>query len=248
MPLAIRTRVKICGITRPADALAVAAAGADAIGLVFYPPSPRGITAQQACSILAVLPPFVTATGLFVNADAAAVERVLETAALDLLQFHGDETPEFCASFGLPWVKALRVRPDADAAQLRSEMQRFAGARGILLDAWHEHLYGGSGKTFDWSLLAQAQPSRNAIAGHSSDADNVATSDTDNDAACDRAGSAENEPVPLILAGGLSPRNVGEAIRLVRPWAVDVSSGVEEAPGLKSRALINAFMQEVQRA
>ena len=240
MPPATRTRVKICGIIRPADAQAAAEAGADAIGLVFYPPSPRAITAQQARSILAVLPPFVTATGLFVNAEAAAVEEILETAALDLLQFHGDETPEFCASFGLPWIKALRVRPDADAAQLRTEMQRFAGARGILLDAWHEHLYGGSGNTFDWSLFAQAQHSRSATAGHSSDGNIVS--------AAESTSSSENNPIPLILAGGLSPQNVGEAIRLARPWAGDVSSGVEEGPGLKSRALINAFMQEVQRA
>lgn len=214
MPDSFRTRVKICGITRPQDALAAADAGADAIGLVFYAASPRAITVDTARRIVAVLPPFVSATGLFVNAQAEDIKEVLSKVPLDLLQFHGDESPGFCASFGLPWIKAIRVRPDAYTEAVLESMQEFTAARGILLDAWHEHLFGGSGKTIDWSLLAQ-----------------------------DRLASK----TPLILAGGLAPGNVGEAIRMVRPWAVDVSTGVEEAPGLKSRQLINAFMQEVQR-
>lgn len=199
----------MCGITRPEDALAAAMAGVDAIGLVFHPASPRVVSAEQAAGIVAVLPPFVTTVGLFVNADAAAVKRVLAAAPLDLLQFHGDEAPAYCAGFDRPWLKALRMKPDMD---LTAALQAYSAARGILLDAWHADQYGGTGQTFDWSRLSLLQ-SRTRI----------------------------------VLAGGLHPGNVAAAIRSVRPWAVDVSTGVESAPGLKSAELIGQFISEVQR-
>lgn len=204
-----RTRVKICGITRPGDAVAAARAGVDAIGLVFHPASPRAVSVAQALAILAELPPFVTVTGLFVNPTAESINSILQEVALDLLQFHGDETPEYCAAFNKPFLKAIRVRPDTDINAL---MQSFRAARGILLDAWHQDVYGGSGKSFDWNLLKQVQQNQHTI-----------------------------------LAGGLNPANVAEAIKVVAPWGVDVSSGVESAPGIKSEELIQAFMQEVQR-
>jgi len=209
-----RTRVKICGITTPAAALVAARAGVDAIGLVFYASSPRAVSVDEAAEIVAALPPFVSSVGLFVNAEPTSVEKVLARVPLDILQFHGDETPQYCASFGIPWLKAIRVRPDTYIPRV---MDDFRAARGILLDAWHDELYGGSGKTFDWELLRNAEP-----------------------------GTADGTS-RLILAGGLKPDNVAEAIRRVRPWAVDVSSGVESAPGIKSEPLINAFMREVQR-
>lgn len=212
-----RTRVKICGITSPAAALAAARAGADAIGLVFHAPSPRAVSVDQAAEIVAALPPFVSSVGLFVNAEPAAVEKVLARVPLDLLQFHGDEAPAYCESFGKPWMKAIRVRPDAYIPGLMDEFHR---ARGILLDAWHEDVYGGSGKTFDWDLLRQQDTA---------------------------AGRQGQDALRLILAGGLKPDNVAQAIRTVMPWGVDVSSGVESAPGIKSEPLINAFMREVQR-
>jgi phosphoribosylanthranilate isomerase len=212
-----RTRVKICGITTPAAALAAAHAGVDAIGLVFYAPSPRAVSIEEALEIVSGLPPFVSSVGLFVNAQPALVEKVMSQVPLDLLQFHGDESPDYCKSFGKPWMKAIRVRPDTYISRL---MDEFAAARGILLDAWHEDMYGGSGKTFDWDLLRQQGRQHN---GGSEDA------------------------TPIILAGGLKPDNVAHAIRTVQPWGVDVSSGVESAPGVKSEPLINAFMREVQR-
>jgi phosphoribosylanthranilate isomerase len=203
-----RTRVKICGLTRIEDARAAAEAGADAIGLVFYAPSPRAVTLQQAAAIGAALPPFVTVVGLFVNPSREEVEQTLAAVPLDLLQFHGDEPPEFCASFSRPFMKAVRVKPDTD---LQAFQQRYAAARGLLFDAWHEDLYGGSGQSFDWQLLSGA--STGLTSG--------------------------------ILAGGLNPTNVAQAIRTVRPWAVDISSGVESSPGLKSAQLIRQFIEEV---
>lgn len=205
----VRVRVKICGITRPGDALVAACAGADAIGLVFHPASPRAVSIAQAKDILAVLPPFVTTVGLFVNAEPDAVQAVLDQLPLDLLQFHGDETPQYCAAFARPYIKAIRVRADTDIAQV---IAQFSTAQGILLDAWHKDVYGGSGQAFDWSLLA---PVKNATR--------------------------------IILAGGLKAANVATAINTVEPWAVDVSSGVESEPGIKSEQSIRDFMQEVQR-
>ena len=204
----MRTRIKICGITRPADARAAAEAGADAIGLVFYPPSPRYLSAERAVEIRDALPPFVQTVALFVDPDAAQVALVLGRVRPAMLQFHGDESPAFCAQFGVPYVKACRVRAGVD---LLEYLRAFSGAAAWLLDSFVEE-YGGVGERFDWSLV----PARR-----------------------DR---------PLILSGGLARDNVAEALRRVRPWGVDVSSGVESAKGIKDAAKIAAFIAEVRHA
>ena len=202
-------RSKICGITRIEDALLAAEAGADAIGLVFYDKSPRAVDVRQARAILAALPPFVTSVGLFVNASRCFIGEVLDAVPLDLLQFHGDETPEQCEGHGRPWFKALRVRPGDD---LRAEAARFSGARAILLDAYVPGVPGGTGERFDWKLIPA------------------------------------DLPRPLILAGGLTPDNVAEAIASVRPYGVDVSGGVEASRGIKDAAKVAAFIQRVREA
>lgn len=202
------TRIKICGITRPEDALAVAASGADALGLVFHEKSPRHVTFQQAARVAAVVPPFVTVVGLFVNPSEEDVREVLRQVPLDTLQFHGEEEPAFCARFGRPWIKAIRVRRDVDLIQCAA---RYADAQGLLLDAFVEGAHGGTGAMLDWALIPPAMP------------------------------------LPLILAGGLHAGNVAEAVRLVRPYAVDVSSGVEAGRGIKDAAKIAAFINEVKR-
>lgn len=202
-------RSKICGITRIEDALLAAEAGADAIGLVFYDKSPRAVDVRQARAILAALPPFVTSVGLFVNASRCFIGEVLDAVPLDLLQFHGDETPEQCEGHGRPWFKALRVRPGDD---LRAEAARFSGARAILLDAYVPGVPGGTGERFDWKLIPA------------------------------------DLPRPLILAGGLTPDNVAEAISSVRPYGVDVSGGVEASRGIKDAAKVAAFIQRVREA
>jgi len=204
----MRTRVKICGITRPADALAAAQAGADAIGLVFYPPSPRYLSVERAVEIRDALPPFVQTVALFVNADAATIAQVLGRVRPALLQFHGDEAPQACAQFGTPYVKACRVRQGVD---LLEYLRPYASAAAWLLDSFVEE-YGGVGERFDWSLIP---------AGRSR---------------------------PLILSGGLDAQNVGEAVRRIRPWGVDVSSGVESAKGIKDPARMAAFIAEVRNA
>jgi phosphoribosylanthranilate isomerase len=204
----LRTRIKICGITRAGDAVAAAQAGADAIGLVFYPPSPRFLNVERARELRDALPPFVQAVALFVNPDAAQVAQVIGRVHPALLQFHGEETPEFCAQFGLPFVKACRVGQGVD---LLKYLRPFSAASGWLLDA-HVEEYGGVGTRFDWSLV----PAR-----------------------LER---------PLVLSGGLTRQNVGEAVRRVRPWAVDVSSGVESSKGIKDAAKIAAFIAEVRDA
>lgn len=209
------TRVKICGITRNEDALACAQAGADAIGLVFYPPSPRYVGVTQARQIAEALPPFVSTVGLFVNPTRETVRAVLDEMHLDLLQFHGDETPEFCAGFGVSWLKAVRVKPGLDLVQYAI---RYRQAKGLLLDAFVEGTPGGTGSTFDWSLIPPGLS------------------------------------LPMVLSGGLDPANVAQAIRRVRPWAVDVSSGVEAQKGIntlkgiKDAAKIAAFMEGVRSA
>jgi len=216
-----RTRVKICGITRIDDALAAASSGADAIGLVFWPGTPRRVEFEQARAIAAALPPFVTIVGLFVDPQPAAVRAALDAVALDLLQFHGDEPQPLCASFGRPYVKAVPVRPEVDLLQYAS---RYRDARGILFDAFEPGgMPGGTGQSFDWNMLATR----------------VST------------GLAR----PLVLSGGLTPRNVGVAIHALRPWAVDVSSGVEESgddgrprKGIKDPAKIAAFIRGVRDA
>jgi len=203
------TRVKICGITRIEDGLAAARLGAHAIGLVFYANSPRAVQPAQARRIIAALPPFVMTVGLFVNADAQTVRDTLAVAPVQLLQFHGDETAPFCASFGLPYLRALRVKPGVDLLQYAQE---FHTAKGLLLDAWVEGVRGGTGATFDWALIPR------------------------------------DIPVPVVLSGGLHAGNVEQAVRSVRPWAVDVSSGVESAKGIKDAAKIEAFMTGVRNA
>lgn len=203
------TRIKICGITRPDDAQQAAVCGADAIGLVFYEPSPRAVTAQQARQIIAGLPPFVTVVALFVDESAAAINRLLAEVPIDVLQFHGDETPGFCVQFQRPYLKALRVRPGLDIA---ASCRTHPAARAVLLDSWQQDRPGGTGTRFDWSL-----------------------------AACDW-------PLPMVLAGGLDADNVSDAIRCLRPAAVDVSGGVESAPGIKDAARIRQFISAVRAA
>ena len=204
----MRTRVKICGITRPGDGLAAAQAGADAIGLVFYPPSPRFLSTERAAEIRDALPPFVQTVALFVNPDAAQVAQVLGRVRPGMLQFHGDETPEFCAQFGAPFVKACRIRPGVDVSQY---LQPFSRAAAWLLDSFVPE-YGGVGESFDWALVPRGLPRS------------------------------------LILSGGLDPKNVARAIRAVRPWGVDVSSGVESAKGIKDAGKMAAFVAEVRNA
>jgi phosphoribosylanthranilate isomerase len=208
----LRTRVKICGITRIADARAAAEAGADAIGLNFYPPSPRFLSIERAREIRDALPPFVQTVAIFVNADAAQVSQVIGRVHPALLQFHGEESPEFCGQFGLPYVKAHRVRSGVSSAVSALEYLRpFSGAAAWLFDS-HVPEYGGVGEGFDLSLMPVVREK------------------------------------PVILSGGLSSTNVGEAIRRVRPWGVDVSSGVEAAKGIKDAARIAAFIAEVRNA
>ena len=206
-----RTRIKICGITREEDLAAAVTAGADALGFVFYPPSPRHVTPQRAAQLLAHVPAFVTRVGLFVNEPAVVVRGVLAQVSLDLLQFHGDEDPAYCAGFGKPWIKAARVKAGFDLLEYATAFAGVPGACGLLLDA-HVEGYGGGGQTFDWSLIPQFLP------------------------------------LPVILSGGLHPGNVAEAVRAVRPWAVDVSSGVEAARGIKDAQKITDFINGVRDA
>ena len=213
----MRTRVKICGITRVEDGIAAAREGADAIGLVFWPGTPRRVDYGRAREIVAALPPFVTVVGLFVDPRPESVRVALDEVALDLLQFHGDEAPDLCASFERPYIKAIAVKPGVDLLHYAS---RYTGARALLFDAFQPgDLPGGTGTTFDWSALP------------------------------------ERLPRPLVLSGGLTPQNVGGAIRQVKPWGVDVSSGVEAAgedgrsrKGVKDPAKIAAFIREVRNA
>lgn len=202
-----RTLVKICGITRSTDALAACEAGADALGLVFYAPSPRCVSVEQAREIVAAVPPFVTIVALFVDETAATIQRILDCVPIDCIQFHGDETPAFCAQFQRPYVKALRMRPGADVRQLAGS---FDGARGLLLDSWQPGVPGGTGQTFDWAAIPAGLPR------------------------------------PLVLAGGLHAGNVAAAIATVHPAAVDVSGGVESAPGIKDADKMNRFVAAVR--
>jgi phosphoribosylanthranilate isomerase len=202
------TRIKICGITRAEDALSAANNGADAIGLVFYQRSPRHVNVAQAKLLAGTLPPFVTVVGLFVNAEAAFVREVLANVPLDMLQFHGDETPEYCAQFDRPYLKAIRVKAGVDLLQCASD---FRSAKGLLLDAHVEGIPGGTGTAFDWTLIPKQLP------------------------------------LPVILSGGLDAENVATAIKQVRPYAVDVSSGVEAGKGIKDAAKVAAFINEVKQ-
>ena len=202
-------RSKICGITRVDDALTAAKAGADAIGLVFYAKSPRAVDVRQAREIVAALPPFVTTVGLFVNASRCEINEILDAVPLDMLQFHGDETPAQCEGFHRPWFKALRVGNGED---IEAEVARYANASGILLDTFVAGVPGGTGERFDWSLIPAALAK------------------------------------PLILAGGLTAENVQQAIAQVRPYAVDVSGGVEASKGVKDASKVMAFVVRVRAA
>ncbi len=202
-------RSKICGITSIKDALLAVDAGADALGFVFYAKSPRAVTLTLAQTIFAALPPFVTTVGLFVNATRVELDGLLAELPLDLLQFHGDELPADCVGYNRPYIKALRVKPGDDVAQLAAP---YVQASGVLLDTFVPGVPGGTGAAFDWSLV----PS--------------------------------NFAKPIILAGGLTEHNVFTAIARVRPYAVDVSGGVEASKGVKDAAKVAAFMREVRRA
>ncbi len=202
----MRVRVKICGITRIEDALNAVDHGADAIGLVFYEPSPRNIEIPQAIEIANKIPAFVSVVGLFVNAEPDFVQEVISQVKLDLLQFHGDETPQECASYGLPFIKAIRVKSDTNLVQCAKD---FSASKALLLDTFTDGVAGGTGHVFDWNLIP---------------------------AALDK---------PVILAGGLNAQNVARAINKVKPYAVDVSGGVEVSKGIKDAAKIAAFMQQV---
>ena len=209
----MRTRVKICGITRTQDIKSVVDAGADAIGFVFFPPSPRNVSVELAQELVKHVPAYVQTVGLFVNASSDEILEVLKTVSLDVLQFHGDETPEQCQKIakltGRRWYKAIQVKPDLDVISTIKQYQQ-VGASAMLLDAWHPELKGGTGHSFDWSQFPQLD-------------------------------------IPLILAGGLKPENIENAIKTTKAYAVDVSGGVESAKGIKDQQLIEQFMQGVHR-
>ena len=201
-------RVKICGLTRPEDIDGAVQFGADALGLVFYEPSPRSVSLDQAAELAKRVPAFMSVVGLFVNPSRQEVEAVLERVPLDLLQFHGDESADLCASFGRRWIKAIRVRK---AGQIEASFEEFHNASGLLVDAWDPDRYGGTGKSFNWDLIP------------------------------------DYRPLPIILAGGLSSDNVFAAVKQVKPWAVDVSGGVEQGKGIKDIQKISHFIKEVHR-
>jgi phosphoribosylanthranilate isomerase len=203
----MRTRVKFCGLTRLTDVQVAVALGVDAVGLVFHEASPRALEPAQAAELVAALPAFVTAVGLFVDADAERIRAVLERVPLGALQFHGREPPDFCQAFGRPWIKAVAVRPGLD---LDREARRYAGATSLLLDTYDPKLAGGTGRRFDWDLVPAA------LAEHA------------------------------VLAGGLEPANIADAIRRMRPHAVDVSGGIEQRKGIKDRDKMTDFMKGVR--
>lgn len=209
----MRTRAKICGITRIEDIHSAVHAGVDAIGFVFYAPSPRYVTFAQAQQLAHHIPAYVQLVGLFVNTSSDEILQVLKNVPLDIVQFHGDESPEQCHDIakivGRRWYKAIQVKPDLDIIKIIKNYQH-AGASAVLLDAWHPDLKGGTGHQFDWSQFPKLD-------------------------------------IPLILAGGLKPDNIEEAIKTTGAYAVDVSGGVESAKGIKDQQLIEHFMQGVQR-
>ena len=207
--MTLRTRTKICGITRLDDAKASVRAGCDALGFVFYKESPRYIALDAFKVIAKELSPFVTKVGLFVNADPAEIEEAIQSGLVNVLQFHGDETPDFCRQFNFPYIKAVAVSSSVDLIQYAKD---FHDAEALLLDACHESLKGGTGQTFDWNLIPHSLSK------------------------------------PIVLAGGLNVDNVKEAIKKVKPYAVDVSGGVEESKGIKNSLKIQAFIKETQDA
>ncbi len=205
----MRVRIKVCGITRTGDAAAAARLGVDAVGLVFYPKSPRHVSVEQAREIVAGLPAFVTVTALFLDPGREAVQQVLDKVRVELLQFHGVEPAEFCKGFGRPYIKAVPMGSQADLAEYA---QRHTQAAALLLDSHAAGQKGVTGMSFDWSKVPKV------------------------------------DGPPLILAGGLKPENVATAIRIVQPYGVDVSSGVESAPGIKDPDKLAAFVREVNNA
>ena len=205
----MRTKVKICGITRPEDGVEAAKLGADAIGLVFYEPSPRYVSVTQAQAIISSVPPFVTIVGLFVNATQSHIQDILDHIPLDLLQFHGDESLSFCEAFARPYIKVVRMGHGMDLFCYEKE---YASARGLLLDSYKEGVPGGTGETFNWQTIPR------------------------------------NLQKPIILAGGLHAGNVATAIAISRPYAVDVSGGVESAKGVKDWQKMSAFIEAVNKA
>ena len=207
-----RTRIKICGITRIEDALCAARAGADAIGLIFYEPSPRAVTIEAAVSIANALPPFVSIVALFVNATPREVDTVISRLSPSMLQFHGDEDPAYCMQFGRPFLKAIRVGGGMTADDLLEYVVKFDAARALLLDTFSHGRYGGSGESFDWQIIPAVMRRR------------------------------------IVLSGGLQPDNVAAAVRMIRPFAVDVSSGVEIQKGVTDHAKIEKFIEEVANA
>ena len=215
--LAPRTRIKLCGLSTPESVAQAIDLGADAIGLVFYPPSARAVTIEQAIELARAVPPFVSIVGLFVNPTGPEIEAVTRQVPLTMLQFHGDETPAQCAELaavaGLPWLRALRVAADTRGADLVESATCYSSATGLLFDT-HVEGYGGGGKVFDWSLIPAGLGRR------------------------------------AVLSGGLNAQNVGDAIRRVRPFAVDVSSGIEVpgARGVKDHARMAAFVRAVRAA
>lgn len=201
-----RTRIKFCGITRAADAATAVALGVDALGFVFHAPSPRNVSLASAREIVRQLPAFVSAVGLFVDAPLALVRETVDQVGLSLVQFHGEESSEYCAAFGRPYVKVVRMR---DARAVSVAEREFPEASALLLDTWHPQLAGGTGQAFDWDLVPRESSK------------------------------------PLILAGGLTVENVGQAIRRTLPFAVDVSGGIEESKGIKDPAKMRRFVAEV---
>jgi phosphoribosylanthranilate isomerase len=202
----MRTRTKICGITRIKDALAAVEYGADAIGLVFYKHSPRCVSVEQAAAISAALPPFVSVVALFVDPTQAEVNAVLSQVRINVLQFHGNEPEAVCTQYGLPYLKAIRVKSDTNLIQYA---QSYQSAKALLLDTYSEHAVGGTGQVFDWSLIPK------------------------------------NLSIPVILAGGLTPENVRDAVKQVQPYAVDVSGGVEASKGIKDPVKVAALMAAI---
>ena len=201
-------KVKICGIRSLKDAMAAAEYGADALGFVFYGKSPRFIEARDAAAIIRKLPPFITPVALFVNAHEDSVKAVLAETGIEVLQFHGDETPDYASSFSQRTIKALRIKDEQSIGDMHSY-----DVNAILADAYSPDAYGGTGNTFNWDLLSGIESSER-----------------------------------IILAGGLGPENVAEAIRKVRPYAVDVSSGVEASPGVKDHGKLRRFIAEAKAA
>jgi phosphoribosylanthranilate isomerase len=201
-----KVRIKICGLTRNQDVQVAVAEGVDALGFVLYAPSPRAVTAEQAALLIKHAPAFVTTVALFVDESAEEIYRALDVCSFDLLQFHGDESPEFCRQFNRPYMKAIRVR---SAEDIQCAVQQYPDTKALLLDAYVENLPGGTGQAFDWRLIPELS-------------------------------------IPWVLAGGLNANNVADAVNQVKPFAVDVSGGVEASKGIKDVQKIKDFISEVR--